>query len=77
MKVYAALNLKNQVIKTSSLLNLIHYCKNSNDDLNIAVFRGGEPYGRIVASFDAGTTITLPINKSVNTDVLRHRNAKE
>ena len=73
MKVYAALNLENQVIKISSLFNLIHYCKNSNDDLNIAVFRGGEPYGLIVAGFDAGVQIFLPINMFVNSDLLRRQ----
>ena len=70
MKVYAAINQRNQVVKQSNLFNLTAYCRESSERLSIAVFRPNDSHGRIVASFDAGAQEKANVGMKVSADVL-------
>ena len=74
MKLYAALNQRNQVVRQANLLDLIHFCKLSPDHLNVAMFRAGEDKGKVVVSFKGGIKTKLPVNIFVGTNVLRVAN---
>jgi len=71
MKLYAALNQRNQVVRQANLLELIHFCIQSADHLNIALFRAGQNKGKVIASFKDGIKIKLPVNVYVGDHVLK------
>jgi len=70
MKMYALLNNRNQVIGRGNMLDLLHQSEQSKQLCNLAVFRPNEKVGRVVASFDDGFKVKLPVNTLVNESVL-------